>query len=79
MNNTGTEWGANVIVQKDAYRYFGANVYQAINAGQTGPDACPASTVIATCILQSIYLQDLLSILQAQIQQHPYKNQFIFA
>ena len=39
MNNTGTEWGANVIVQKDAYRYFGANVYQAINAGQTGPDA----------------------------------------
>ena len=39
MNNTGTEWGANVIVQKDAYRYFGANVYQAINAGQTGPEA----------------------------------------
>ena len=39
MNNTGTEWGANVIVQKDAYRYFGANVYQAINAGQTGAEA----------------------------------------
>ncbi len=39
MNNTGTEWGANVIVQKDSYRYFGANVYQAINAGQTGPEA----------------------------------------
>ena len=32
MNNTGTQWGANVIVQKDAYRYFGANVYQAINS-----------------------------------------------
>jgi len=39
MNNTGTAWGANVIVQKDAYRYFGANVYQAINAGQTGSEA----------------------------------------
>ena len=39
MNNTGTQWGANVIVQKDAYRYFGSNVYQAINSGQTGPDA----------------------------------------
>ena len=39
MNNTGTEWGANVIVQKDAYRYFGSNVYQAINAGQTGAEA----------------------------------------
>ena len=36
MNNTGTIWSANVIVQKDSYRYFGSNVYQAINAGQTG-------------------------------------------
>ena len=39
MNNTGTQWGANVIVQKDAYRYFGSNVYQAINSGQTGSEA----------------------------------------
>ena len=36
MNNTGTIWSANVIVQKDSYRYFGSNVYQALNAGQTG-------------------------------------------
>ena len=35
-NNTGTPWAASVIVQKDAYRYFGNNIYQAINAGQTG-------------------------------------------
>ena len=26
MNNTGTLWSANVIIQKDQYRYFGANV-----------------------------------------------------
>ena len=36
MNNTGTPWSPNVIVQKDSYRWFGNNVYQAINAGQTG-------------------------------------------
>ncbi len=36
LNNTGTIWSANVIVQKDSYRYFGSNVYQALNAGQTG-------------------------------------------
>ena len=39
QNNTGIPWSPNVILQKDAYRYFGANVYQAINAGQTGADA----------------------------------------
>ncbi|QPB08254.1 baseplate wedge subunit [Synechococcus phage S-H9-1] len=36
MNNTGTIWDSNVIVQKDAYRYFGSNVYQALNGGETG-------------------------------------------
>ena len=35
-NNTGTPWSASVIVQKDSYRYFGNNLYQALNAGQTG-------------------------------------------
>ena len=39
QNNTGTPWAPNVIIQKDSYRYFGANVYQATNAGQTGSDA----------------------------------------
>ena len=39
QNNTGTPWASNVIIQKDSYRYFGANVYQALNAGQTGSDA----------------------------------------
>ena len=43
VNNTGTLWSPNVIVQKDAYRYFGSNVYQAINAGQTG-DFAPEHT-----------------------------------
>ena len=36
MNGTGTLWDTNVIVQKDSYRYFGVNVYQALNSGQTG-------------------------------------------
>jgi hypothetical protein len=36
MNGTGTPWAANVIVQKDQYRYSGANVYQATNTGTTG-------------------------------------------
>ena len=36
MNGTGTIWSSNVILQKDDYRYFGANVYQALNSGQTG-------------------------------------------
>jgi hypothetical protein len=36
INNTGTIWDSNVIVQKDSYRYFGANVYQALNSGETG-------------------------------------------
>ena len=35
-NNTGTLWSPGVIVQKDSYRYFGANMYQAMNTGQTG-------------------------------------------
>jgi len=39
MNNTGTLWSANVIIQKNQYRYFGANVYQALNTGQTGSEA----------------------------------------
>ena len=39
LNNTGTIWVANTIVQKDVYRYFGANVYQSLNSGQTGPEA----------------------------------------
>ncbi|AOV59318.1 hypothetical protein C440309_095 [Synechococcus phage S-CAM4] len=39
VNNTGILWDSNVILQKDSYRYFGANVYQALNTGQTGSDA----------------------------------------
>ena len=39
INNSGTLWSSNVILQKDSYRYFGSNVYQALNAGQTGSDA----------------------------------------
>ena len=35
-NATGTPWDSNVIIQKDAYRYFGANIYQALNGGETG-------------------------------------------
>jgi hypothetical protein len=37
VNNTGTPWASSVIVQENAYRYFGANVYQALNGGETGP------------------------------------------
>ena len=36
MNGTGTPWAANVIVQKDQYRYAVGNVYQATNTGTTG-------------------------------------------
>ena len=36
MNGTGTPWAANVIVQKDQYRYSQSNVYQATNTGTTG-------------------------------------------
>ena len=36
INNTGIPWADNVIIQKDSYRYFGSNVYQALNSGQTG-------------------------------------------
>ena len=39
VNNTGTLWSSNVILQKDSYRYFGANMYQALNTGQTGAEA----------------------------------------
>ena len=39
VNNTGTLWSPNIILQTNAYRYFGANVYQALNSGQTGSDA----------------------------------------
>ena len=39
VNNTGTIWDSNVILQKNTYRYFGANVYQALNTGQTGSEA----------------------------------------
>ena len=35
-NGTGVVWVPNVILQKGAYRYFGSNVYEALNAGQTG-------------------------------------------
>jgi hypothetical protein len=37
MNGTGTPWAANVIVQKDQYRYSVSNVYQAVSTGTTGP------------------------------------------
>ena len=39
VNNSGTLWSPNIILQTNAYRYFGANVYQALNSGQTGSDA----------------------------------------
>ena len=38
-NNTGTGWSTGVIVQKDSYRHFGGNMYQALNTGTTGADA----------------------------------------
>ena len=39
LNNTGILWAPNVIVQKNAFRYFGANLYQALNSGTTGLSA----------------------------------------
>ena len=39
INNSGTLWSPNIILQDNAYRYFGANVYQALNSGQTGSNA----------------------------------------
>ena len=36
MNGTGTPWQDGVIIQENSYRYFGSNVYQALNTGQTG-------------------------------------------
>ncbi len=41
VNNTGVPWSPNVIIQKDSYRYFGANVYQSINTGKTDPEIAP--------------------------------------
>tara|TARA_B100000965_G_scaffold280302_1_gene238113 strand:- start:7788 stop:20381 length:12594 start_codon:yes stop_codon:yes gene_type:complete len=38
-NNTGSPWSANVIIQKNNYKFFGANIYQALNTGQTGSSA----------------------------------------
>ena len=35
-NNTGEIWSSNIIIQKDQYRYFGENIYQALNTGETG-------------------------------------------
>ena len=37
QNNTGTLWAPNIILQENSFRYFGSNVYQALNAGETGP------------------------------------------
>ena len=39
VNNSGTLWSPNIILQTNAYRYFGQNVYQALNSGQTGASA----------------------------------------
>ena len=39
INNSGTLWSSGIILQENAYRYFGQNVYQALNSGQTGSDA----------------------------------------
>ena len=36
VNNTSTQWSSNVILQENTFRYFGNNVYQALNSGQTG-------------------------------------------
>ena len=36
VNSSGTIWSPNVIIQENSYRYFGNNVYQALNAGETG-------------------------------------------
>jgi hypothetical protein len=35
-NGTGIQFVRNVILQKDSYRYFGTNIYQALNTGTTG-------------------------------------------
>ena len=32
-NNSGTLWSPNIILQENAYRYFGANMYQSLNSG----------------------------------------------
>lgn len=43
QNNTGVQWSSGVIIQKDSYRYFGQNLYQALNTGETG-DLAPEHT-----------------------------------
>ena len=35
-NNTGTQWSANTSVQEYEYRFYGTNIYQALNNGVTG-------------------------------------------
>jgi len=35
-NGTGIPWVPNVILQKGEYRYFGSNIYESQNSGQTG-------------------------------------------
>ena len=44
MNNTGIPWDGNVIIQENSYRYFGANLYQALNTGKTDADKAPTHT-----------------------------------
>ena len=39
VNNSGTQWPSNTIVQKNSYYYHEANVYQSLNSGQTGTSA----------------------------------------
>jgi hypothetical protein len=36
QNSSGIQWSSNIILQKDSYRYWNANVYQALNTGLTG-------------------------------------------
>ena len=36
LNNGGTPWSSNVIIQEGQYRYHNTNVYQALNTGTTG-------------------------------------------
>ena len=37
VNNTGTPWSPNVIINQNSYKFHGTNVYQALNTAQTGP------------------------------------------
>ena len=38
-NNSGTPWAAGVIVQENSYRWFGQNIYQCVQTGETGSSA----------------------------------------